>query len=149
MNLNDRIASFVKLGTFLKQFNTVTIEKQENSALNDLFFDAFKMQINRANEFNGWFTKENVLFAFESWSAALTQENIENWLKSYVIDESKPSKTVAIIMAGNIPLVGFHDFLCVLITGNNAIVKQSSNDKHFLPLIAKFLEYTNNRGKLV
>ncbi|EDO28989.1 predicted protein [Nematostella vectensis] len=44
-------------------------------------------------------------------------------------------------MAGNIPLVGFHDFLSVLITGHSVIAKQSSNDKHLLPFLAKYLEY--------
>ena len=44
-------------------------------------------------------------------------------------------------MAGNIPLVGFHDFLSVLMSGNHIIAKLSSSDKYFLPLIAKYLEY--------
>ena len=44
-------------------------------------------------------------------------------------------------MAGNIPLVGFHDFLSVLISGHSVIVKQSSSDKHLLPFLAKYLEY--------
>nr|MBP9602384.1 acyl-CoA reductase [Lutibacter sp.] len=143
MTLNNRIEAFVKLGTFLKQFNAEGIIKVEESELNNLFFDAFKMQINRAQEFNGWFSKENVLKAFESWSLALTEENIKKWVKNYNFPEVYSPKTIAIIMAGNIPLVGFHDFLCVLITGHNALIKQSSNDKHFLPLIAKFLEYSN------
>ena len=147
MTLNNRIEAFVKLGTFLKQFNAEGIIKEEESELNNLFFDAFKMQINRAQEFNGWFSKENVLKAFESWSLALTEENIKKWVKNYNFPEVYSPKTIAIIMAGNIPLVGFHDFLCVLITGHNALIKQSSNDKHFLPLIAKFLEYSNPNFK--
>ncbi len=147
MTLNNRIEAFVKLGTFLKQFNAEGIIKVEESELNNLFFDAFKMQINRAQEFNGWFSKENVFKAFESWSLALTEENIKKWVKNYNFPEVYSPKTIAIIMAGNIPLVGFHDFLCVLITGHNALIKQSSNDKHFLPLIAKFLEYSNPNFK--
>ena len=53
-------------------------------------------------------------------------------------------------MAGNIPLVGFHDFLSVLICGHSVIVKQSSNDKHLLPFLAKFLEYVEPgfKGKI-
>jgi len=141
MNLGQRIEAFAKLGEFFTQFSTLKIEKKEYAELNPILFDAFKMQINRASEFNGWFTRENVLNAFESWSEALTIENLEKWTSNYQIDENAEPKNIAIIMAGNIPLVGFHDFLSVLITGNNAIVKQSSNDKHFLPLIAKFLEY--------
>ena len=143
MNLKQRIDAFSKLGIFLKQFTTTKIEKVDNSEINTLFFDAFKMQIERAVEFNGWFTKENVLKAFESWSVALSEDNLQLWTSKYIFNEDLKPKNIAIVMAGNIPLVGFHDFLAVLISGHNTIVKQSSNDKHFLPLIAKFLEYTN------
>lgn len=143
MNLEQRIDAFSKLGTFFKQFSSTNIEKNSNSELNTLFFDAFKMQIERAQEFNGWFTKENVLNAFTSWSEALSLENLQQWTSKYSFSDNSAPKTIAIIMAGNIPLVGFHDFLSVLISGNHALVKQSSNDKHFLPLIAKFLEHTN------
>ena len=53
-------------------------------------------------------------------------------------------------MAGNIPLVGFHDFLSVLISGHSVLVKQSSNDKHLLPFLAKYLEYVEEdfKGKI-
>ncbi|MBT8318099.1 MAG: acyl-CoA reductase [Lutibacter sp.] len=143
MNLDQRIEAFVALGEFLRQFNTTKIEKKNDSEFNNLFFDAFEMQINRAHEFNGWFNKSNVLKAFESWSNALTKENLQKWTSKYNFDQIKDDKTVAIIMAGNIPLVGFHDFLSVLISGHSVIAKQSSNDKHLLPLVAKFLEYYN------
>ena len=143
MNLEQRIEAFVKLGDFFKQFSTAEIEKIDDSELNTLFFDAFKMQINRAHEFNGWFNKPNVLKAIESWSEALTEENLTNWTANYTFNTAIEPKNVAVIMAGNIPLVGFHDFLSVLISGHTIIVKQSSNDKHFLPLIAKFLETFN------
>ena len=141
MNLGQRIEAFAKLGEFFKQFSATGIVKNENDESNPILFDAFKMQINRAHESNGWFNKENVLKAFESWSEALTSENLKKWTSAYQFKENSAPKSIAIIMAGNIPLVGFHDFLSVLISGNNALVKLSSNDKHFLPLIAKFLEY--------
>jgi len=140
MVLKKRIDSFTILGDFLSQFSTKEIIQKQEIPHNDLFFDAFKMQIKRAKEFNAWFTEDNVLFALESWSNLLTRENLEKWISNYTIPPSL-NKKVAVIMAGNIPLVGFHDFLSVLITGHSIIVKQSSNDKHFLPLIAKYLEY--------
>lgn len=147
MNLEQRIEAFAKLGDFLKQFKPIGIKKHEDSEFNNLFFDAFKMQINRAQEYNGWFNKHNVLKAFESWSDALTLENLTKWTSNYNFNKETNAKNVAIIMAGNIPLVGFHDFLSVLISGHNVIVKQSSNDKYFLPLIAKFLEHYNTKFK--
>jgi len=145
MNLEARTQSFAKLGDFFKQFTTSKIEKLEESENNTLFFDAFKMQIERAQEFNGWFTKGNVLKAIESWSDALTYKNLTTWTSNY--NFSNTPKNVAIILAGNIPLVGFHDFLSVLISGHKVTVKLSSNDQHFLPLIAKFLEYDNTYFK--
>lgn len=147
MNLTQRIAAFTKLGQFFSQFSTKNIENKFDTENNKLFFDAFNMQIDRAQEFNGWFTKNNVLKAVESWTEALTEENLIKWTASYDFSKVETPKTVAVIMAGNIPLVGFHDFLCVLMAGHSIIVKQSSNDKHFMPLIAKFLEYTEEEFK--
>lgn len=140
MSLDKRKKAFINLGLFLSQFSEKGIVKKENISNNDLFFDVFQTQIKRAHEYNSWFTKDNVLFSLESWSKALTEENLNKWLQSYTIKESVP-KTIAVIMAGNIPLVGFHDFLCVAITGNNVLAKLSSNDKYFIPLVAKYLEY--------
>ncbi len=143
MNLEQRIEAFSNLGKFFKQFSSSKIEKTENSEFNPILFDAFKMQIDRAQEFNGWFTKDNVLKSFESWCIALNYENLIKWTAKYNFEKTTNPKRVAIIMAGNIPLVGFHDFLAVLISGHSAVVKLSSSDKHFLPLIAKFLEYND------
>ena len=137
--MQQRINAFVKLGSFLSQFSQSGIEKKENIEFNDLFFDGFKHQIKIAQENNSWFTKDNILFSLESWSKALTTKNISTWLKNQEFNNTK--STVAIIMAGNIPLVGFHDFLAVLISGHNVLVKQSSNDKNLLPFLAKYLEY--------
>ncbi|HLV14435.1 MAG TPA: acyl-CoA reductase [Xanthomarina sp.] len=140
MNLEERIQAFVKLGDFLSQFSTNGIVKKEHIPHNDLFFDGFKHQIKLANEYNGWFTEENILFALNNWSEALTESNITEFTKNYKFNVSE-AKKVAIIMAGNIPLVGFHDFFCVLLSGHDVVVKQSSNDKHLLPFLAKYLEY--------
>jgi hypothetical protein len=141
MNLEERIDAFAKLGDFFKQFSTVQIKKTNNYQRNATFFDAFKMQIDRSQEFNGWFTKENVLKSFEGWSDALSVENLHIWTSKYIFDKIESPKNIAVIMAGNIPLVGFHDFLSVLICGHNVVVKLSSNDQQLLPLIAKFLEH--------
>ena len=140
MSLEKRINAFVELGNFMRQFSRQKIKKNSAVLYNDLFFEAFTSQIKRAKEFNGWFTEENILFAFEKWSNQLTKNKLDNWTSIYNLDNKTP-KTIAVIMAGNIPLVGFHDFLSVLLSGNKVLVKQSSNDKHFLPLIAKYLEY--------
>ncbi|MFI1745917.1 acyl-CoA reductase [Thalassobellus sediminis] len=146
MQLQERIDAFVKLGEFLKQFSNEVIQKADNIEHNDLFFDGFKHQLKLAQEYNGWFTKENILFSIKGWTELLTQANLNKWLAPYNINTTEP-KQVAIIMAGNIPLVGFHDFLSVLISGHKVLVKQSSNDKHLLPYLAKYLEYVAPKFK--
>ena len=88
---------------------------------------------------NPWFTKEQVLYALTAWKNLLNEENLSEWINAY----SKPgttSKTVALILAGNIPLVGFHDLLSVLMSGNKALVKYPSNDKLLLPFLIRELE---------
>jgi hypothetical protein len=148
-SIQNRINSFSALGTFLSQFSKKGIQKKEHILNNELFFDGFKHQIKLAQENNTWFTQENILFSLENWSNALQKENLEKWISQETIVESQPKK-VAIIMAGNIPLVGFHDFLTVLLSGHAVLVKQSSNDKHLLPFLAKYLEYADAwfKGKI-
>ncbi|NJB83350.1 acyl-CoA reductase [Wenyingzhuangia aestuarii] len=140
MSLDKRKQAFITLGHFLSQFTTTEIVKKEDVPFNDLFFDVFTTQIKRAEEYNSWFTQDNVLFSFESWTNALSKESINQWLEAYDIPNNS-DKTIAVIMAGNIPLVGFHDFLSVAITGNKVLAKLSSNDKYFIPLVAKYLEH--------
>jgi len=147
MNNKDYISNaFVELGKFINQFTAIPHTKQQDVLQNDLFFDGFKHQLKLAKEHNGWFTDNNIVFALESWSNTLTNSNINNWLSKYNFNIENP-KTIAIIMAGNIPLVGFHDFLSVLVSGHNVLVKQSSNDKHLLPFLAKYLEVIEPRLK--
>ncbi|MEX0996660.1 MAG: acyl-CoA reductase [Flavobacteriaceae bacterium] len=149
MTLTERKQAFIKLGEFITQFADKTATKKEDIPHNDLFFDGMLNQIKLAEEHNGWFTRENIQFALKSWSRALTESNLSQWISNYKIENQNP-KTVAIIMAGNIPLVGFHDFLSVLMTGHSVLVKQSSKDKQLLPYLAKYLEYTNPgfKGKI-
>ncbi|WP_298777876.1 acyl-CoA reductase [uncultured Polaribacter sp.] len=148
-SIKNRILAFSKLSDFLSQFSTAGITKKENIAHNDLFFDGFKHQLKIAEENNSWFTKENLLLSIKNWSNALTENNLTHWVTSENLKEVS-SKTVAIVMAGNLPLVGFHDFLSVLISGHSVIVKQSSGDKHLLPYLAKYLEYVEHffKGKI-
>lgn len=150
MDLQQRINAFVKLGEFIGQFSTEGFQKSDNVSANDLFFEGFTHQIKLAHEHNGWFTKENISFTLKGWSNSLTHKNIDQWLGKYNFNHISPKK-VAIIMAGNIPLVGFHDFISVLISGHHVIVKQSSNDKQLLPYLAKYLQHVEPKyeGKII
>ena len=139
MELEKRINAFVELGKFLTQFEQIDPVKDSSVKYNDLFFDGFKHQLKLAEETNGWFTKDNLIYSLKGWSNQLTYSNINTFILKYDMT-SMSCKNVAIIMAGNIPLVGFHDFFSVLISGHNVVVKQATNDKQLLPLIAKYLE---------
>lgn len=138
MTLETKKNVFVELGNFLSQFSENNTTKNPNVLHNETFFDAFQKLIILSQSHNGWYTPENVYFSIQSWSKALTEENLDQWLSAYTLEIQKP-KNIALVLAGNIPLVGFHDFLSVLITGNNVIVKTSSNDQHLLPFLAKYL----------
>ncbi|MBL4861701.1 MAG: acyl-CoA reductase [Crocinitomicaceae bacterium] len=93
--------------------------------------------INRQISYNGWFTKENVRQSLKALGEQLTEESLSNWAEAYSYGDQP--KAVALIMAGNIPLVGFHDFLAVLISGNKVLAKLSSDDKTLLPALATHL----------
>ena len=131
-------SSFVELGNFLRQFSEDGNVKSASVLHNDLFFDDFANLIELSQSHNGWFTPEQVQFSVQSWAKALTEENLNQWLSNYDFSKIEPKK-VGLILAGNIPLVGFHDFLSVLISGHDVLVKTSSNDQHLLKFLAKYL----------
>ena len=145
---NEIKTGFIELGKFLSQFSENVSLKKENVLHNELFFNAFQDLILLSKSHNGWYTPENVYFSVQSWAKALTAENLEKWLSVYDFNNfEKNNKTVGLILAGNIPLVGFHDFLSVLITGHKVLVKTSSNDQHLLPFLASYLISVNAEFK--
>ncbi len=138
MDLETKKNVFVTLGRFLNQFNEGNSIKDSSVPHNDLFFDNFEQLIQLSQSHNGWYTPEQVYFSIQSWAKALTAENLNQWTSSYDFTITE-SKTIALILAGNIPLVGFHDFISVLISGHNVLVKTSSDDQHLLPFLAQYL----------
>jgi len=135
--LKDRIAAFSKLGTLFADFCEFANTKEQLENTDDWISRINEATIS-ASIHNGWFTKENIYFCLESWSKLLIKEELNNWFKSYDLNILKNNK-IALIMAGNIPLVGFHDFLATILTGNTALIKLSSNDKILLPFITSYL----------
>ena len=105
------------------------ITEEEHSSFNEL--------IVRQKHYNGWFTEDMVRKSLLSLGGLLTENQLREWTAEY--DYQSEVKTVAVIMAGNIPLVGFHDFLCVLMSGNKVLAKLSSEDKYLLPALSEFL----------
>lgn len=119
MNTNIR-NTFIEFGKILRASNS----EIENA-------------INSAQHSNAWFTPEMVRKSIVSFGDMLSEEKVDAWFKS--IPENDNSKRVGLILAGNIPMVGLHDLLCVLATGNYAVVKLSSSDDKLIPLMVKIL----------
>jgi hypothetical protein len=94
--------------------------------------------VKRQFHLNGWYTESAVLHVFRGWGEQLTIENLSEFSANYSF-ASQPKK-VGVIMAGNIPLVGFHDFLCVLLSGNSIVIKLSSDDKTLMPALIAILK---------
>ena len=140
MNIDKRINAFIKLGQFLKQFSVDGV-KNDSTGLNDLFYDDLNELIANVHIHNAWFTEKNVRTAFAALADSLEENTLLDWVSVYIKDlkDRKDPKRVVVIMAGNIPMVGFHDMLCVLISGNKFVGKLSSDDKFLLPFVAKIL----------
>ena len=140
MEIDKRIKSFVILGIFLKQFSK-NVSNQNNKMLNDLFYKDFDELIKNIHIYNPWFVEENVRNAINAIADNLKEDELLEWFYSYIreIPNNNKVNKVAVIMAGNVPLVGFHDMLCVLLSGNKFIGKLSSDDKYLLPLVTKVL----------
>src|SRR5688572_1505048 len=111
MTRNERIKAFASLGEFLD-----TLSPSE-----------FQTIASDARAQNPWFTEENVRLGLHGIGAFLKKDKLEHWLSEYPSLANSPKK-VALILAGNIPMVGFHDILCVLLSGHSALLKLSSKD---------------------
>lgn len=138
MNSRDKIKAFQQLGQFMGQ----TQKREDTPALkgiNDYFYEDFKQIIQEAELHNPWFTRANIHYALHTWSDALQIAPLEKWLRNYEPLQRDSPQKVAVIMAGNIPLVGFHDFMAVLLSGHKVLVKPSSDDDKLLPFLAQIL----------
>ncbi len=140
MDLKNRIAAFNKLGVYLSDTDV--------PAKQNIFTEQFKHVLQQASVNNEWFTIENILFSIKNIANSLSEQKLNKWLNSYPeIEAYNVTKNVALIMAGNIPLVGFHDLLSVLISGHKAIIKLSSKDDILLKGIAELLYQINPEFK--
>lgn len=106
--------------------------------------------------YNPWFTKENVKFCLENWNSQLSKKSLEDFSGRYDISDELSELCVAIVMAGNIPMVGFHDFLCAFLCGVKIKAKLSSKDNVLMkwiidrlieksPEMAERISYTEER----
>ena len=148
MTIDQRISAFNQLAQLFKYITNKTIP---SSVALQAKFEALDEEINYtlsdAEAYNNWFTKENVFFALDNWAEGLSTKNLQQWVKDYSMTTTP--KNVGIIMAGNLPLVGFHDLLAVVISGNNALVKLSSKDTILMKFTIKFLYEIDSEFKQI
>jgi len=146
MKLSERINAFALLSNFFTQFS-VDNQKDSNYELieiNNRFYERLTDLIKNVINSNGWFTEEYMRFALASWGKLLEKENLNNWCKMYSqISDNQTNKNIGVVTAGNIPMVGFHDLLCVLISGNNFAGKFSSKDDKLMMFIIELLCFIN------
>ena len=141
MKRENEISGFVQLGKLMSALGNEEIWTNYSIGATEIEYQKLQGIIGKQFVLNGWFSKENVLQSLLSLGNQLTENNLNNWLKDYAYSTSP--KRIGIIMAGNIPLVGFHDFLCVLLSGNSVVAKLSSDDNTLLPALAEqLIQYT-------
>ena len=129
MTLKDRIRAFALLGVTLEKIVTC---QEKNEPLEHCISNEY--------HYNAWFTPYFIRQAIQAIARMLQENDLNSWMEKYSekIEQHQPCK-VGVIMAGNIPLVGFHDFLSVLLAGDIFVGKLSSNDQHLLPAIVNIL----------
>jgi len=112
MTLSERLNAFVRLGEKIKNLTQTELDELSQSAFAR----------------NGWFTPASVERSLGGIAHLLDEKKLKKWVSDYQLEPKVP-KIVGVIMAGNIPMVGFHDLLCVLLSGNMAAIKMSSSDQ--------------------
>ena len=124
MELQERINLLVRLGQYMMSETEAWLAVKE-----------------RAARENPWFVPEFIELAISNiCNEYLQKEKLQAWAESYNLKAFQADGTlVGIVMAGNIPLVGFHDFLCVFLTGRRMMIKASSKDEILIKHIVKKL----------
>ncbi len=161
----ERAAAFVQLGKVFVLFGSGAAWPGYSCGLNKEEYEAFDEVVRSAHYRNGWFTEDNVRHMLKGLSVMLDADRLRDWLNRYPVSNgSSPSateqptrlrseasageatnnqkhapRTIGLILAGNVPLVGFHDLLCVLISGHRAHVKCSSDDAGLTPAVLTLL----------
>jgi len=125
MHIQQRIDALSKLSAKIKLLDP---EEKE-----DLF-------LNIANQ-NPWFTAPNIEFALHQWASLFEAASLESWIQPYLETSSftELNKKIGVVMAGNIPLVGLHDWLTVLIGGNILLAKLSHQDTILIQKLSAWL----------
>jgi hypothetical protein len=150
VTLEDRIETFDQLGRIIKGYlesyrsHGSPISKEDPSCTNSPG-DIIEISIEEAGLLNPWFTRQNILKSLSGISHFLDHKNLVSWLKPWNPESLSPKTPlkIGVIMAGNIPLAGFHDFLSVLITGHKFTGRLSSRDDRLLIMVSNLISMIN------
>ena len=107
--------------------------------INEKEYNDFKSLLPSLKNHNGWFSYDMIVLALEAWSNLLKIDNLNDWLNKYSFEHVSINKKVAIICAGNIPMVGFHDVICGYISGHSLMIRLSSDDSILIPAIIELM----------
>ena len=146
MNTKERIEILSKLRLILTNISEEKGWSGYELGINKAEYDQLVHAVLLAKVQNPWFTKESVLESFKGVSSWLSISLLTDWVGEYSFNTNEPKK-VAVIMAGNIPMVGFHDMISVFLSGHNVVCKLSSDDKVLLPAIIEVLSHFNPKVK--
>lgn len=145
MTLQDRLSTLHQLGSHLLSGEDELLTAHQK-----------RTQFN-----NAWFTLENQQASVKAIAEEfLSEEKLSAWLNGYKVvpiagpgfvpqpgSNGEGQKKVGLVLAGNIPLVGFHDLLCVYIAGHKSVIKLSTKDEHVLPYLVKLLAKFDERAE--
>lgn len=131
MTLKQRIDAFVGVGAFIERHYKKEWKEDETQ-----LHQGLEKLVESAFIYNGWFIPEFTNEAIFNIGSMLRKEELTRFTTPV---KEKEAKTVAVICAGNIPLVCFHDILCVLLSGHKVLIKPSSDDNVLLPFFLKLL----------
>ncbi|TRZ69931.1 MAG: acyl-CoA reductase [Bacteroidetes bacterium] len=137
MDIRNRIQTFVEAGRILKSFP----QPAQGNRPHPLLEASLK-----AEAMNPWFTRDYIRYALNALGESLSGGMMEQWLDPYMKSFERcteEQKTIGVVTAGNIPLAGFHDFICVLISGHAFCGKLSRQDNCLLPAISGIMENIN------
>jgi hypothetical protein len=146
-NSDSFVAAFSRLGEFFRQFTEGAgdIPGKDGSAqgsdLNGKLVSSFSDIVETEHIYNPWFTRDSVIKALSGIAHMLDRQVLQQWLAPYGLTPVPEEKvqTVGLVMAGNIPLVGFHDLLSVLASGHRVLAKPSSKDDRLIKKVAELL----------
>jgi len=128
-------------------FRQLASPKASTQILNEPAIEKFNDLALHAKNLNPWFTETSIQKSLEGFAFMLRPEAVKQWLDSYELSP-KVEKRIGLVLAGNLPMVGFHDILAVLVSGNHPVVKLSSQDRLLLPTIFKLFNETSSNGTL-